>query len=161
MADAPTDHVSPDQSSDAPAALPPPGMEEAASGVRTTADMLELQHAIIENLPGAGFVTDEDGRIVLVNQRARLLFGYTRDQMVGQPVEMLVPERLREQHVMHRADYNAKPRIRPAAANLTLIARQKSGREIPVEIMLIPIVTGAGAYTIVTVRRRKDAAPAG
>jgi PAS domain S-box-containing protein len=130
--------------------------EGADGGIRTVGDMLELQRAFIENLPEAKVVVDEAGRIVMVNRMTELMFGYTRDQMIGQPVEMLVPERLRERHVKHRADYSEAPYTRPMGANLTLVARQKSGREIPVIILLAPLVISSGSYTIAEIRRRDD-----
>jgi PAS domain S-box-containing protein len=133
--------------------------EQPERRIRTTADMLELQRAIIERLPDAKVVIDEAGRVVMVNPQTELLFGYPRSQLIGQPVEMLLPERLRERHVQHRAHYAEEPRTRPMGIGLNLVGRQKSGREIPVEISLAPIVISSGVYTIAVIRRaRRDTA---
>jgi protein-histidine pros-kinase len=116
---------------------------------------LDLQAAILENLPDAQVVTDETGTIVLVNSQTELMFGYHRSEMVGQKIEILLPEEVRERHTSHRSGYNDEPRTRSMGANLLLSGRRKSGKEFPVEIMLAPVVTASGAYTIAIIRRRK------
>jgi PAS domain S-box-containing protein len=121
--------------------------------LKTTLDMLQLQQAIIDNLPDAKVVIDDDGRIVLTNRQTELMFGYARDHMVGQPVEMLLPERLRDQHIGHRTLYNEDPRTRPMGIGGPLWGRHKSGREFRLEIMLAPIIIAAGGFVIAVIRR--------
>jgi PAS domain S-box-containing protein len=137
--------------------------------ISTTVDLLQMQQAIIENLPDAKVVVDEEGRIVVVNRQTELMFGYTRKEMLGQPMEMLLPERFREIHRSHRLRFCEDPRTRPmGAGNLLSIAhwprlevwgRRKSGLEFRLEIMLSPIVIPAGSFTIAVIRRRHDEPP--
>lgn len=79
---------------------------------------------------------DENGRIVRANPRAEALLGYSKAEMVGQFVELLVPERLREQHVRHRSEYFKVPRSRPMGIGLNLVGLRKDGTEIPIELSL-------------------------
>ena len=81
-------------------------------------------------------IVDRDGRIVLANNKAEELFGYRREELLGQEVEILVPESRRLVHSEHRAKYLANPRNRPMGAGIDLIARRKDGSEFPVEISL-------------------------
>src|SRR4051812_46765403 len=80
---------------------------------------------LIEVAPDAIVTADREGRIVLVNGQTEALFGYQRQELLGQPVELLLPERFRGTHVRHRQGYTAAPRIRPMGANLELYARRK------------------------------------
>src|SRR5262245_39162429 len=95
----------------------------------------------LESLPDAVVVVDARGRILRVNTHTEVLLGYERGELIGQPVEMLVPERLREGHTAHRQGYEEAPHVRPMGSGRALSARHKDGREVPVEIMLSP---GAG-----------------
>jgi len=81
-----------------------------------------------------------------------VLFGYRREEMLGQPVEVLLPERFREIHVGHRADYTGTPRIRPMGANLELLGRRKDGTEFPVEISLGPVEVDGDLLVISAIR---------
>lgn len=92
-----------------------------------------------EHSPDALVVVDETGKIDRVNVRAELLFGLSRDHMLGQPIEMLVPERLRARHLAHRMDYMREPKTRPMGTDLQLFAQRADGSEFPVDIMLSPI----------------------
>jgi len=85
---------------------------------------------ILESAPDAMIIIDDRGKIAVVNGQAESMFGYTRDEMLGQPIEMLLPERLREQHVQNRNAFNADPRLRPMGAGLDLLARRKSTQPI-------------------------------
>jgi PAS domain S-box-containing protein len=128
---------------------------DAQERVATVArDMLEMQRAIIDNLPDAKVVVDERGTIVLVNHQTELMFGYTREELLGKQVETLLPERFRARHVQHRASYGDDPRTRPMGVELELFGLRKNGRELAVEIMLAPIVISSGTYTIAIIRRR-------
>lgn len=81
-------------------------------------------------------VVDRDGRIAEPNAAAERMFGYSRDELIGQPVEMLLPERLREQHRAHRDGFMRAPHSRPMGIGLNLAARRKDGSEFPVEVSL-------------------------
>jgi PAS domain S-box-containing protein len=84
-------------------------------------------------------ISDQQGRIVLVNAQAERLFGHQRDQMIGREIEMLVPERYRRGHVPERDAYARAPKTRPMGANLELFALRRDGSEFPVEISLSPL----------------------
>jgi PAS domain S-box-containing protein len=92
--------------------------------------------SLFENAPPGILTADPAGRIVNVNATALGLFGYTREEMTGSPVEMLLPEAMREAHVGHRAGYAMRPHARPMGQGLDLVARRKDGTEFPVEISL-------------------------
>jgi len=108
--------------------------------------------ALLEAAPDAIVVAHPDGRIVLVNAQAEALFGYARAELVGEPVEVLVPERARAAHGPHRARFAAAPATRPMGAGLSLTARRKDGSEAPVEISLSPIEVGGEALVAAAVR---------
>ena len=99
-----------------------------------------IEH-LFEFSPDAIFVTDGDGVIRAANPRAEELFGYSTQEIIGQPVENLVPARFRATHPRHREDYNAAPRARQMGAALNLFGLRKDGTEFPVDIMLKPVQT--------------------
>ena len=109
---------------------------------------------LLESTPDAIVTVANDGRILLVNSEAEALFGYTRAGMIGQPVEMLLPESLREAHEAHRRDFHANPRRRPMGAGLDLVALRKDGSTFPTEVSLSPFkrVQDDGPAVIVVVR---------
>jgi PAS domain S-box-containing protein len=107
---------------------------------------------LLEAVPDALVLVDRDGLMVLVNSQAEKLFGYRRQELLGQPVEVLVPERFRTRHCQHRDGYFAAPRVRPMAAGLDLLGRRHDGREIPVEISLSPLETDVGVFVIASIR---------
>lgn len=98
-----------------------------------------------------GWVLVEDGRIVFVNQGAEDLFGHPRDEMVGQGLEMLIPDRYRERHEVDRAKYEEEPRMRPMGA-LEVSARRKDGSEFLAEVKLSPVRIGPRLLVIAIVR---------
>ncbi|HWO72002.1 MAG TPA: ATP-binding protein [Dehalococcoidia bacterium] len=107
---------------------------------------------LVEVAPDAIVTVDRSGTIVLVNGQAEVLFGYRREEMLGRPVEMLLPERFRQAHAGHRAGYAESPRIRPMGANLELLGRRKDGSEFPVEISLGPVEVDGDLLVISAIR---------
>jgi protein-histidine pros-kinase len=113
---------------------------------------------ILESAPDAMVIIDDHGKIAVVNGQAERMFGYTRDEMLGQAIEMLLPVRLREQHVNNRAAFGEDPRLRPMGAGLDLVARRKDDSEFPVEISLSPVQSAGRRFVSSVIRdvtRRK------
>ena len=117
---------------------------------------------LVETLPDALVVISADGAIALVNHQLETMFGYARAELVGRPIEMLMPERYRQAHVAERAGYFLRPQTRPMAADLDLVGRRKDGTEFPVEIGLSPLETERGLFATGLLRdissRRRDQA---
>ena len=114
----------------------------------------------VEAAPSGMLMMNADGRIVTVNAHAERLFGYSRNEMVGQKIEVLVPERFRNGHPQHRKTYRDKPSVRPMGAGRDLFALRKDGSEVPVEIGLSPIETSEGVMAlaaVVDISQRKQA----
>ena len=102
----------------------------------------EQYRDIIELAPDALLAVDSDGRIRLVNQQTERMFGYAREELLGQPIETLIPERSRAGHRRLRAGYMADPHTRPMGMDLPLFGRRRDGSEFPVEIGLSPLRAG-------------------
>jgi PAS domain S-box-containing protein len=118
--------------------------------------------AVVESVPSGVVMVDRQGTIVLVNRELERLFGYSRAELVGQAIELLVPERFRPEHPAARDGFIAQPQTRPMGAGRDLFGRRKDGREIPVEIGLNPIQTDDGLFVLasvvdITERRRAEA----
>ena len=111
---------------------------------------------LLEAAPDAIVGVSADGVIVLVNAQTEQLFGYRRDELLGQRLEMLVPEAARAGHPQHRAEYAAAPSRRPMGAGMELAGRRKDGTEFPAEIMLSAIETGEGIIASAAVRDVTD-----
>ncbi len=107
---------------------------------------------LLEAAPDAMVIVDEVGRIALVNAQVERLFGYQRDDLLGLPVEMLLPERYRSVHVSHRREYAQYAHPRPMGAGLELYAVRKDGSEVPVEISLSPLQTDEGPLVVAAIR---------
>jgi PAS domain S-box-containing protein len=116
-----------------------------------------ISAAVIEALPDAIVVADQDGKIFLVNRETELMFGYQRKDMIGSLVEILIPDRHAITHVQHRMNYQQEPRTRYMGAGLQLTAKRKDSSELPVEISLSPVPSERGLFTIVTIRRKRSA----
>jgi PAS domain S-box-containing protein len=115
----------------------------------------------VEAAPTAMVMVNRDGRIVLVNSQAERLFGYPRDRMIGQCIEMLVPERFRARHPGHRAAFFSEPGSRPMGVGRDLYGLRCDGTEFPVEIGLNPIETSEGLFVLsaiadITERKRAE-----
>lgn len=99
---------------------------------------------LLESAPDAFVIVNGGGRIHLVNKQTEKLFGYSRQELIGQPVEILLPERFHDRHLADRSRYAASPHARPMGAGLELFGRRKDGTEFPVEVSLSPLQTGEG-----------------
>ena len=115
-----------------------------------------LSSSLLESLPDAIVAVDHDGTIVQVNSQTEALFGYDRDELLGQRIEVLVPERYRSQHSDHRQDFAAAARTRRMGAGLDLHGRRRNGTEFPVEISLSPVTTPGGTIVLSAIRDISD-----
>ena len=111
---------------------------------------------ILDSAPDAIVIADVDGVIALVNTAAERLFGYCRDELVGRPVEMLIPAKLRRAHPQHRRGYTQHPHTRAMGEGRALRGLNKGGGEFPVEIMLSPLQSSDGTLITAVVRDITD-----
>ena len=134
---------------------------ETDDGLLITTTIREVQQTgvsdtlfrqLLESAPDAMVIIDEDGKIAIVNCRAEAMFGYERAEMLGKPVEMLLPERLRRIHAGHRAGFAMNPRLRPMGQGQELVARAEDGSEFPVEISLSPVYTSKHRFISSVIR---------
>ena len=107
-------------------------------------------------------IVDSAGDIVVVNGQAEAMFGYAREELIGKPIEQLLPDRLREQHVHHRAGFFRNPKLRSMGAGLDLVACRRGGDEFPVEVSLSPVGSADGQFVTsvirdITERKRMEA----
>jgi len=107
---------------------------------------------LLEAAPDAILEVDQQGRIVLMNAATEAMFGYQRDELLGQPVERLIPESARARHSAHREAYRAMPLTRPMGSGMVLRALRRDGSEFPVEISLSP-VRSDGAFRVTAIIR--------
>lgn len=108
--------------------------------------------SLLEAAPDGIIIADTDGIILAVNRQVELLFGYERSELLGQSVELLVPEKLRDAHRAHRDAYQRRPVTRPMGIGLDLVGRRKDGSQLPLAISLSPTQLGRGAVVIATIR---------
>ncbi len=108
--------------------------------------------AVLDAVPDAMLAVDHEGAIVRANVQAEELFGYQLPELVGRPVEVLIPERIQALHATHRADYFLAPRDRPMHTGIEFSARRSDGTEVPVEISLRPLETDDGVLALSAIR---------
>jgi PAS domain S-box-containing protein len=122
------------------------GIEEALNKSRTMFERL------FENSPDGIVVVDGNGVIRKVNRQAEGIFGFMREELIGQRIEFLMPERFRERHHQHIKSYFADPRPRKMGVGLDLYGRSQDGREFPLDILLAPIATNEGTWAFAVIR---------
>lgn len=126
--------------------------------VTITRDITERKRAddkvkgLMESAPDAMVIVDGSGKIQIVNSQTEKLFGYRREELYGKPIEMLIPERLRDQHQIHRAAYSHNPQARAMGAGLELLGLHKSKYEFPVDVSLGPLETDEGTLFTASIR---------
>ncbi len=116
----------------------------------------ERFRGLLEAAPDAMVIVDDMGTMRLVNAQTEALFGYRREELLGQPVELLIPGRFRAHHVQHRDGYAANRQVRPMGAGLELHGLRRDGTEFPVEISLSPLETADGLLVSAAVRDVSD-----
>jgi PAS domain S-box-containing protein len=128
------------------------GLEALPENLQDLKRSEEMCRMVFEANPDAIVVVDLAGTIIQVNPQAERLFGYRKEELHGQAIEMLVPSRLRERHLTQRRRYAAQPELRPMGSGLELHARRKDGSEFAVDIMLGPVAGPEGELVVAIVR---------
>jgi protein-histidine pros-kinase len=129
---------------------------ELASRVAQLSEAEKRFRDLLESAPDAMVICSGSGEIVLVNAQTEQLFGYSRDELIGRDIEMLMPERFRARHRVHRTDYVPQPRVRHLPDRRDLVGLRKNGEEFPTEISLSPIHTAEGLLVSSAIRDVSD-----
>ena len=108
--------------------------------------------ALLQCAPDPIIIVDETGRIASLNRRVELTFGYEQKDLLGEPIETVVPETLRDIHVTHRRQFQTAPRVRPMGSGQQLVVRRRDGREVPVDISLSPLRIDGRKFVIAIAR---------
>jgi PAS domain S-box-containing protein len=119
---------------------------------QTKRSIVESFQSLADAVPDALLIVNPEGGIELLNSQTEQMFEYRREELLGQPIELLMPERFRAKHFLHRMNYNAAPTTRPMGMRLDLLGRRRRGSEFPVEISLSPLPTVEGLFVISTIR---------
>jgi PAS domain S-box-containing protein len=131
-------------------------LRNAVANVRRLNRIMEISEqkfrGIVESSPEAMVIVDANGTIALANAQAEAVFGYSRQELLGRPIEMLVPKRLAEHHRQHVARFVRDAETRPMGAGLDLYGLRKDGSEFPVEISLSPLQTPEGLFVSSAIR---------
>ncbi|HXX66151.1 MAG TPA: PAS domain S-box protein [Polyangiaceae bacterium] len=134
-------------------APPDPGDDDSpSSSVAAVMPFGDEARQLLDAAPDAMIVVGPDARIAFANARTEELFGYERDEIVGQPLDTIIPERFRASHVNYFARYAEKPSTRPMGASVDLYGRRKDGTEIPVEVSLSPVRASSGPAFCAAIR---------
>lgn len=107
---------------------------------------------ILESAPDAMVIIDHYGKIAIVNGQAEAMFGYSREELLGQEVEFLLPENLHDKHISHRAGYARNPHLRPMGVGMELRGKRKDNSVFPVEISLSPVTSASGFFVSSVIR---------
>jgi PAS domain S-box-containing protein len=129
---------------------------EASGSSGASVSPLLLSAEFLEFIPDAIVAVDQSGKIIHVNSQTLQMFGYERDQLIGQTIEALVPERHRGRHHEHRQEFAKRPKIRRMGADLELFGKRRDGSEFPVEISLSPVHTEQGMLVLSAIRDVTD-----
>lgn len=121
----------------------------------SVADIL-LSRDFLETLPDALLAVDGKGAILQMNSQVEALFGYRQNELIGKQIEVLVPERFRDEHSAHRDGFSNHPKTRRMGAGLELYGRRSNGSEFPVEISLSPVSTDGGIIVLSAIRDVTD-----
>ena len=126
-------------------------LKEVATLETSQTRLHKIHGVLFELAPDAMMVSDPDGSILELNAEAEKIFGYSREELIGQNIEKLIPERLRDVHRRHRDVYQGEPIYRPMSRGQSIVALRKDGREFPVEISVSPVSTDRGLlfYSII------------
>ncbi len=126
-----------------------------AEEAKRIAGVHALLHKFLDNAAEAIVIVDKDGNIVLFNRRATFLFGWSVEEILGKPIETLLPDSLKHKHAeVHRKQFMSEPYTRAMGANLELKAKNKDGTEFPVYIDLHPELGADGVYVRAAIRRK-------